>query len=253
MSKSEEILRPSDFINDPENCLFDEFKHNLPLNAEKVTDPKQLLGSRMRYLRTFRDMTQEEAAAKAGINTALWRHYEHGMKMPRQDRLEKIAEALSVPMQMLQPFDTYSPAGIAAVLYNMRMQCQEVEVVEMDGDTYIKVPNNEKTAETRVALKEMQERMSKVTFEDALDFYYQKHTSDIALDQKEYAKQNIEKFKAYQNGKIPTEDIHVFDEIQAMLIGSTEWFMRNQILMEYITELFQKKSKSKEQKQALDN
>lgn len=24
MSKSEEILRPSDFINDPENCLFDE-------------------------------------------------------------------------------------------------------------------------------------------------------------------------------------------------------------------------------------
>lgn len=89
MSKSEEILRPSDFINDPENCLFDEFKHNLPLNTEEVTDPKQLLCSRMRYLRTFRDMTQEEAAAKAGINTALWRHYEHGMKMPRQDRLGK--------------------------------------------------------------------------------------------------------------------------------------------------------------------
>ena len=43
MSKSEEILRPSDFINDPENCLFDEFKHNLPLNTEEVTDPKQLL------------------------------------------------------------------------------------------------------------------------------------------------------------------------------------------------------------------
>ena len=117
MSKSEEILRPSDFINDPENCLFDEFRHNLPLNTEEVTDPKQLLGSRMRYLRTFRDMTQEEAAAKAGINTALWRHYEHGMKMPRQDRLEKIAEALSVPVQMLQPIDTFSPAGIAAVLY----------------------------------------------------------------------------------------------------------------------------------------
>ena len=65
MSKSEEILRPSDFINDPENCLFDEFKHNLPLNTEEVTDPKQLLCSRMRYLRTFRDMTQEEAADAA--------------------------------------------------------------------------------------------------------------------------------------------------------------------------------------------
>ena len=243
MSKSEEILRPSDFINDPENCLFDEFKHNLPLNTEEVTDPKQLLGSRMRYLRTFRDMTQEEAAAKAGINTALWRHYEHGMKMPRQDRLEKIAEALSVPMQVLQPFDTYSPAGIAAVLYNMRMQCQEVEVVEMDGDIYIKIPNNEKTAETRAALKDMQEHMNKVTFEDALECCNREDNSATASASKEYVKQNIEKYKAYLSGKLPHEKLSPADELQANLIADTEWFMRNQILMEYITELFQKNYK----------
>ena len=101
MSKSEEILRPSDYVDDPRECLFDEFMHNFSTDAEEVTDPKQLLGFRIRRLRIFRDMTQEEAAAKAGINTTLWRHYEHGMKMPRQDRLEKIAVALSVPVQML--------------------------------------------------------------------------------------------------------------------------------------------------------
>ena len=243
MSKSEEILRPSDFINDPENCLFDEFKHNFPLNTEEVTDPKQLLGSRMRYLRTFRDMTQEEAAAKAGINTTLWRHYEHGMKMPRQDRLEKIAEALSVPVQMLQPIDTFSPAGIAAVLYNMRMQSQEVEVVEMDGDIYIKIPNNEVTEETLAALKEIQRRINQVTFEDAIEYYFQKHTPEIAFGHKELALRNIEKYKAYLSGKLPHEKLSPADELQANLIADTEWFMRNQILMEYITELFQKNHK----------
>lgn len=77
MSKSEEILRPSDYVDDPGECLFDEFMHNFSIDAEEVTDPKQLLGFRIRRLRIFRDMTQEEAAAKAGINTTLWRHYEH--------------------------------------------------------------------------------------------------------------------------------------------------------------------------------
>ena len=109
------------------------------------------------------------------------------MKMPRQDRLEKIAEALSVPVQMLQPIDTFSPAGIAAVLYNMRMQSQEVEVVEMDGDIYIKIPNNEVTEETRAALKELQRRINQVTFEDAIEYYFQQHTPEIAFGHKELA------------------------------------------------------------------
>ena len=34
-------------------------------------------------------MTQEEAAEKTGINATLWRHYEYGLKMPRQENLEK--------------------------------------------------------------------------------------------------------------------------------------------------------------------
>ena len=36
------------------------------------------------------------------------------------------------------------------------------------------------------------------------------------------------------------DDIPVFEEILATLIGNTEWQMRNKLLMEYITELFQK-------------
>ena len=109
------------------------------------------------------------ASKKAGINMTLWRHYEHGMKMPRQDRLEKIAEVLRVPIQMMQPIDTYSPAGIATVLYNMRMQYQNPETVEIDGETYIKIPKNDLTVETRATLKEIQKRMNEVTFESAME------------------------------------------------------------------------------------
>ena len=73
-----------------------------------------------------------------------------------------------MPVQMLQPIDTFSTAGIAAVLYNMRMQSQEVEVVEMDGDIYIKIPNNEVTEETRAALKEIQRRIQKFFLQKSL-------------------------------------------------------------------------------------
>ena len=109
--------------------LIDEFGHNSPIDREGACDPKQLLGNRIRFLRFYREMSQMGASKKADINMTLWRHYEHGMKMPRQDRLEKIAEVLRVPIQMMQPIDTYSPAGIAAVLYNMRMQYRNPEIV----------------------------------------------------------------------------------------------------------------------------
>ena len=56
-------------------------------------------------------MTQEEAAEKTGINATLWRHYEYGLKMPRQENLKKIAQTLDVPMQMLFPIDTCTPEG----------------------------------------------------------------------------------------------------------------------------------------------
>ena len=147
-----------------------------------------------------------------------------------------------MPVQKLQAIDTFSPAGIAAVLYNMRMQSQEVEVVEMDGDIYIKIPNNEVTEETRAALKDMQGHMNKVTFEDALECC-NRDNSATASASKEYVKQNIEKYKAYLSGKLPHEKLSPADELQANLIADTEWFMRNQILMEYITELFQKNYK----------
>ena len=77
------------------------------------------------------------------INATLWRHYEYGLKMPRQENLEKIAQTLDVPMQMLFPIDTCTPEGIATLLLNMQLQFGSMEIVEVDGSVSLKFPKNE--------------------------------------------------------------------------------------------------------------
>ena len=47
--------------------------------------------------------------------------------------MEKIAQTLDVPMQMLFPIDTCTPEGIATLLLNMQLQFGSMEIVEVDG------------------------------------------------------------------------------------------------------------------------
>lgn len=237
MKKTDDVAAANNVIT-AAGILHDEFRHNCPLDSDEERDAKQLLGSRILFLRIFRGMTQEKAAEKAGINPALWRHYEHGMRMPRQDRLEKIAEVLRVPVQMLQPIDTYSPAGITTILYNMQMQYRNPEVVEINGENYIKIPKNEKTEETCATLKEIQKRMNAVTFEDAMECYFRESEPNIYEETKEHVREYCEKYKAYASGNLQ-EELSLYDTIQAENIADCEWRMKNQILMEYITELYE--------------
>ena len=241
MDKIEEKILSGKLPMDHGKSLIDEFGHNSPIDREGACDPKQLLGNRIRFLRFYREMSQMGASKKADINMTLWRHYEHGMKMPRQDRLEKIADVLRVPIQMMQPIDTYSPAGIAAILYNMRMQYRNPEIVEIGGETYIKIPKNDLTVETRATLKEIQERMNEVTFESAMECYFRESEPNMQEGLKEHARECCEKYKAYLSGNLQ-EELPCYDTIQAEIIADYEWTMKNQILMEYITELYEKQN-----------
>lgn len=242
--KFEEKTKLSDLVLDPENSLCDEFQHlrygKSLSESEEVRDPKVLLGKRMLALRTYRNMTQEEAATKAGINISLWRHYEHGMKMPRQDRLEKIAEALSVPVQMLQPIDTYTPAGIAAILYNLRMQCGEVEIVEKGEETYIKLPKSTGTEKMLTALKEIQQSMDEITFEDAFDYFFQKENPNATKEMVAQYKAQITKWEAYVDGGEPDAEMLITERMLAEFVANTYYRMKNWKLIEYITEHCQK-------------
>ena len=59
------------------------------------------LAANLRRLRGRRGMTQEEAAAAAGLSRAAYRNLEAGRSEPRSSTLEGLAAALRVPMQEL--------------------------------------------------------------------------------------------------------------------------------------------------------
>ena len=48
-------------------------------------------------------------------------------------------------------------------------------------------------------------------------------------------------YKAYLRGNLQ-EELPCYDTIQAEIIADYEWTMKNQILMEYITELYEKQN-----------
>lgn len=70
---------------------FGNYSHAADKTPISFQEQKKILGNRIKRLRLYREMTQEEAAEKTGINATLWRHYEYGLKMPRQENLEKIS------------------------------------------------------------------------------------------------------------------------------------------------------------------
>jgi transcriptional regulator with XRE-family HTH domain len=72
---------------------------------EKVT---KLLGSRIRYLRNLRRMTQEQLGEKANLNYKYLGAIERGEKNIRTDSLSKIAAALEVKLYELFTFENES-------------------------------------------------------------------------------------------------------------------------------------------------
>lgn len=68
----------------------------------------QATADRIRHLRRQRDVSQEELALRAGINTVYYGQIERGQKCPTVDTLYKIAVGLEVPLPDLLRFDTPS-------------------------------------------------------------------------------------------------------------------------------------------------
>lgn len=65
----------------------------------------QATADRIRHLRRQRDISQEELALRAGINTVYYGQIERGQKCPTVDTLYKIAVGLDVPLPDLLRFD----------------------------------------------------------------------------------------------------------------------------------------------------
>lgn len=65
----------------------------------------QATADRIRHLRKVKDISQEELALRAGINTVYYGQIERGQKCPTVDTLYKIAVGLEVPLPDLLRFD----------------------------------------------------------------------------------------------------------------------------------------------------
>lgn len=66
----------------------------------------QATADRIRHLRKQKDISQEELALRAGINTVYYGQIERGQKCPTVDTLYKIAVGLEIPLPDLLRFDT---------------------------------------------------------------------------------------------------------------------------------------------------
>lgn len=66
----------------------------------------QATADRIRHLRKQKEISQEELALRAGINTVYYGQIERGQKCPTVDTLYKIAVGLEVPLPDLLRFDT---------------------------------------------------------------------------------------------------------------------------------------------------
>ena len=149
------------------------------------------------------------------INATLWRHYEYGLKMPRQENLEKIAQALDVPMQMLFPIDTCTPVGIATLLLNMQLQFGSMEIVEVDGSVSLKFPKNEFSKnEIGAEIKEKRELWKEIL--------------DGRMDE----------------SSIPEGESWLYLEDTAGSIEEATYRLKNMALLDYITECYKTKKGS---------
>lgn len=230
---------------------FGNYSHAGDKALVSFQEQKKILGERIKRLRLYREMTQEEAAEKTGINTTLWRHYEYGLKMPRQENLEKIAQTLDVPMQMLFPIDTCTPEGIATLLLNMQMQFGSMEIIEADGSISLKFPQNEFTEKATDTLKTVKDRLDKITWDDGIDVTAERFLCSRYTVPKEMGaeiKEKREIWKAILDGhmdenSMPEGEDWTYLKETADTIMQATYRLKNVVLLEYITEINEESGK----------
>ena len=232
---------------------FGNYSHAADEPLVSFQEQKKILGERIKRLRLYREMTQEEAAEKTGINTTLWRHYEYGLKMPRQENLEKIAQTLDVPLQMLFPIDTCTPEGIATLLLNMQLQFGCMEIVEDNGSVSLKFPKNEFAEKATDTLKTVKGLLDKITWDDGIDLTAERFLCSRYTVQKEMGIEIKEKRKLWKvildgqvdENSMPESEDWMYLKETANTIQQATYRLKNMALLNYITELYKTKKESK--------
>ena len=212
---------------------FGNYSHSADKTPIRFQEQKKILGNRIKRLRLYREMTQEEAAEKTGINATLWRHYEYGLKM-------------------LFPIDTCTPEGIATLLLNMQLQFGSMEIVEVDGSVSLKFPKNEFSKTATDTLHTVKQLLDKITWDDGVNLTAERFLcSRYAVPREMGAeiKEKRELWKEILDGRmdessIPEGESWLYLEDTAGSIEEATYRLKNMALLDYITECYKAKKES---------
>ena len=157
--------------------------------------------------------------------------------------MEKIAQALDVPMQMLFPIDTCTPEGIATLLLNMQLQFGSMEIVEVDGSVSLKFPKNEFSKNAIDTLHTVKKLMDKITWDDGVDLTAELFLCSRYAIPKEIGaeiKEKRELWKEILDGR----ESWLYLEDTAGSIEEATYRLKNMALLDYITECYKTKKGS---------
>ena len=160
--------------------------------------------------------------------------------------MEKIAQALDVPMQMLFPIDTCTLVGIATLLLNMQLQFGSMEIVEVDGSVSLKFPKNEFSKNAIDTLHTVKKLMDKITWDDGVDLTAELFLCSRYAIPKEIGaeiKEKRELWKEILDGRMEGES-WLYLEDTAGSIEEATYRLKNMALLDYITECYKTKKGS---------
>lgn len=115
------------------------------------------IGEKIKHYRTLNGFSQEYLGELSGINSATIKKYEYGIRNPKPDQLQKIANALGVSIFVFMDFDINTESDLLSLLMKMDEQTSMTFEVETDENgiiepTSIKISFNDPSVCHRISM-----------------------------------------------------------------------------------------------------
>lgn len=111
------------------------------------------IGARIRRYRNEGGMTQRELADEVGLTESAIRNYERDIRMPGNQQIERIAEALGVSADSIREIGVSGARGALEVLFRYEKELGLMPIVTDDDVAVAPDPSKEGSQKAAQALK----------------------------------------------------------------------------------------------------
>ena len=154
------------------DIIHDIINMTLYMNRGETMD----IGQRIRFVRLFRGMKQEELAEKIGLGggengRTRISQYENGKRTPKEDLLEKISEALEIDSLYLSSKEKTATLDLVFILFDWEEDGLPIDIIKSDGKLLLDL-NNEIFSEllTQWANKKADLKDGKISKDEYIDW-----------------------------------------------------------------------------------